>query len=54
MCVRATEKGEGMKEARCGRSMGQHRICGRIMITGLFKTVEQILAGKVFEKERKE
>jgi len=47
---------KGRKEARGGRSMGQRRICGKIdiiMIASLFKKVEQILAGNVFEKEKK-
>jgi hypothetical protein len=37
--------------------MGQRRICGMIdiiMIASLFKKVEQILTGNVFEKEKKE
>src|SRR5216684_6458349 len=37
--------------------MGQRRICGKIdiiMIAGLFKKVEQILARDVFEKEKNE
>ncbi len=37
--------------------MGQHGICGKIdivMIASLFKKVEEILTGNVFEKEKKE
>ena len=48
---------KGQKKARCGRSMGQHRICGKInivMIASLFKKIEQILTGNVFEKEKEE
>jgi hypothetical protein len=48
---------ERWEEARCRRSMGQRRICGEIdivMIAGLFKKVEQILARDVFEKEKNE
>jgi len=36
--------------------MDQRQICRKvdtILITSLFKTVEQILAGKVFQKEMK-
>jgi hypothetical protein len=46
---------KGRKETRCGWSMGQRRICGMIdiiMIASLFKKVEQILTGYVFEKEK--
>jgi hypothetical protein len=48
---------KGRKEARGGWSMGQRRICGMIdiiMIASLFKKVEQILTGNVFENEEKE
>ena len=48
---------KGRKKARCGRSMGQRRICGKIdivMIASLFKKIEQILTGNVFEKEKEE
>ena len=37
--------------------MGQRRICGKIdivMIASLFKKIEQILTGNVFEKEKEE
>ena len=48
---------KGGKKARCGWSMGQRRICGKIdivMIASLFKKIEQILTWNVFENEQEE